>query len=105
VFTTDKISSNLELRCQRDDGIIVYLDGEELARDNMSDGPEAYRLAAENTITDGIEEATPIRIALPGTLEPGEHILAISLHNTEVPSSDLRIAEISLVELEASETE
>ena len=30
----------------------------------------------------------------------GEHVLAISLHNTEAPSSDLRIGGITMVEVE-----
>jgi hypothetical protein len=35
---------------------------------------------------------------LSGILEPGDHLLAISLHNAVPPSSDLRIGGITLVE-------
>ena len=31
-------------------------------------------------------------------MEPGEHVLAISLHNTAPPSTDLRLGGITLVE-------
>ena len=99
-FTTDEEFTNLELRCHRDDGIIVYLDGKEVARGNMSDGEEAYRLPAAGTV-GGDDETTVYRLPLDDvTLPPGEHVLAISLHNTEVPSSDLRIGGITLVEVE-----
>ena len=100
-FTTGKEHSNLELRCQRDDGIIVYLDGKDVARDNMREGEEAYDLPAASVVSD---ETTVWRIPLVDlTLLPGEHILAISLHNTEKPSSDLRIGAITLVEMEERE--
>ena len=99
-FTTDEEFTNLELRCHRDDGIIVYLDGEEVARDNMSEGEEAYRLPAQWAVSDAAETAV-FRLPLEGlTLPAGEHVLAVSLHNTKAPSSDLRIGGITLVEVE-----
>ncbi len=98
-FSTTLAHQNLELRCQRDDGIIVYLDGEEVARDNMVPGQEAYLLPATTTV-GSLDEQQRYRIPLRiGNLPAGEHILAISLHNTEAPSSDLRIGGISLVEV------
>jgi serine/threonine protein kinase/Flp pilus assembly protein TadD len=99
-FTTDKSYDNLELRCQMDDGIIVYLDGREVARANMSEGPDAYPLPADQPI-GGAMESTVWRIPLAGvSLPAAEHVLAISLHNPEEPSSDLRIGGITLVEVD-----
>ena len=99
-FTTAEELTNLELRCHRDDGIIVYLDGKEVVRDNMAEGDEAYHLPALQTTADDAETAI-FRFPLDDfTLPPGEHVLAISLHNTERPSSDLSIGAISLVETE-----
>ena len=96
-FTTTKKFTNLELRCQRDDGIIIYLDGKEVARDNVEDGEEAYLLPATSNVGQKMEETT-VQIPLEGLiLEPGEHVLSISLHNTEKPSSDLRIGGITLL--------
>ena len=34
-FSSEKALKNLSIRMQRDDGVIVYLDGKEVARDNM----------------------------------------------------------------------
>ncbi len=104
-FTTTREHTNLQLLCQRDDGIIIYLDGVEVARNNMSEGAEAYDLPAARAVGHHQERAT-YPIPLKGvTLPPGEHILAISLHNTKAPSSDLRIGGISLVALEAKDSE
>ncbi len=101
-FTTTEEHANLELRCQRDDGIIIYLDGKEVTRDNMAEGAEAYALPAASAVGSDAERTT-YRIPLPDfTLPAGEHVLAISLHNTEKPSSDLRIGGITLVEVEPS---
>ncbi|OHB71333.1 MAG: hypothetical protein A2V70_15070 [Planctomycetes bacterium RBG_13_63_9] len=50
---------------------------------------------AKEAIGDSAETEV-IQIELTGTLAPGEHVLAISLHNRGGGSSDLRIAEISL---------
>lgn len=98
-FTTTKTHTNLELRCPRDDGIIAYLDGLEAARDNMQVGDEAYDLSALSPVGDEMEP-TVFRLPLSDlVLPPGNHLLAISLHNPAEPSSDLRIGGISLVEV------
>jgi hypothetical protein len=99
-FTTAKEFSELELRCHRDDGIIVYLDGEEVVRNNMREGEEAYNLPAQRAVSNSDETAI-CRIPLKHVILPaGEHVLAISLHNSKGPSSDLRIGGITLVEVE-----
>jgi hypothetical protein len=101
-FTTDQDYENLVLKCQRDDGVIVYLDGAEVMRDNIQrgrfgigKGKEAYDLFARQTIS-GEQETAVNSYPLNLELSAGEHILAISLHNRPQGSSDLRIAEISL---------
>jgi hypothetical protein len=99
-FTTGQEFTHLELRCRRDDGIIVYLDGREVIRNNVSDGPDVYNLPATWAVSY-IEETTVFRFPLKDFVLPaGEHVLAISLHNTEAPSSDLSIGAISLVKVE-----
>ena len=75
----------------------------EVARENMSEGEEAYRLPAAYPV-GGDGETVTYRIPLGDLALPaGEHLLAISLHNTADPSSDLRIGGISLVELAADD--
>ena len=94
-FTTDSRWENLYITLQRDDGVIVYLDGKEVVRDNVLDGPEAYDLWADEVVSSKAEVEVE-QSNLGVSLEPGKHVLAISLHNREGGSSDLRIAEISL---------
>jgi hypothetical protein len=94
-FTADKEYGDLVFKCQRDDGIIVYLDGKEVLRDNVAGGSEAYDLFASQ-IVDADEEKEVKEFRLKEKLPAGEHILAVSLHNRSGGSSDLRIAEISL---------
>jgi hypothetical protein len=103
-FATEKNHGNLELRCQHDDGIIVYLDGEEVIRENMNDGPEDYLLPARNIIRLA-NETFVHRLPIGKQLAPGRHVLAISLHNVKDDGLDLRIGDISLVELEGKDQE
>ena len=87
----------LVFKCQRDDGLIIYLDGKEIARDNVGDGDEAYDLFAKRTIS-GEDEQTIHSYPLKAPLSAGEHLLAISLHNRGGGSSDLSLGAISLEE-------
>ncbi len=94
-FSTTETLGDLVLSLQRDDGIVVYLDGKEVARDNMREGPDSGDLLAKLTTSAGTE-TTLRRYPLSVILRPGRHVLAISLHNRAKGSSDLRLAEISL---------
>ena len=69
--------------------------GQEVARNNVADGEESYDLFAQNSVSGGQENWVGF-YALSGNLEPGQHVLAISLHNASPTDGDLRIAEISL---------
>ncbi|MCA9148377.1 MAG: hypothetical protein KDA92_03710 [Planctomycetales bacterium] len=95
-FVTKEDQENLVLKCQRDDGIIVYIDGKEVLRNNVEkDKADAYDLFANVTV-GGTEETKVNTFKLDTKLPAGEHVIAISLHNREGGSSDLRVAEISL---------
>ena len=45
-FMTDAAFESLVISMQRDDGVIVYLDGVEVGRNNIGPGREAYDLYA-----------------------------------------------------------
>ena len=94
-FTTKAAMKDLVISLQRDDGVIVYLDGKEAGRDNMAEGAEGYGLMA-SSIVSGEAERTPVEIRLSGELAAGAHVLAISIHNRDGGSSDLRVAGITL---------
>ena len=92
-FRVDDPMQDLILKMQRDDGVIVYLDGKEVVRDNVEKGKPSYQLQASRFFQD---ETELVSFRIPGELTVGDHVLAISLHNQQPRSSDLRIAEISL---------
>lgn len=95
-FMTTEDFEKLTLKCQRDDGFIAYIDGDEVVRDNVDkDADEAYDLFANSTIS-GDGEKKLNSFSFDYDLDAGEHVLAIALHNRDGGSSDLRIAEISL---------
>lgn len=94
-FTTTKLYERLILACTHDDGMIVYLDGEEVGRLNMPEAPESFVLTARQPIGRSAETAL-VGMDIRRSIEPGEHLLAISLHNSSTTSSDLRLGEMRL---------
>ena len=95
-FTTSKAHQHLELLAQVADGVVVFLDGVEVARRHIQEGAVVADLHA---VSNGVGHAawTPKRIPLEGRLEAGEHVLAISLHGGAVWKHDRRLAGIQLV--------
>lgn len=94
-FVLQEAHDDLVFHCHRDDGLIIYLDGKEVARDNVHDGDEAFDLFAAQTVSGDDEKKIhgyPLQVAV----SPGDHVLAISLHNRGGGSSDLSIGAISL---------
>ncbi len=64
----------------------------------MPQGNDAYMLNALEPMGaqhDGVIHGFPI----PGTLAAGPHTLAILVHNTAPPSSDLRLGGVTLIEV------
>lgn len=79
----------VQLVIDYDDGFIAYLNGREVARRNMPDGPATYETGASSH-----EAGTPVTIAL-GTvgdlLNEGSNLLAVEGHNTSAGSSDFSL--------------
>lgn len=79
------------LRVRYDDGFVAYVDGEEVARRGLVGEPPFFdELASDHEITSpvGFDED----ILLPDgslLLTPGDHVLAVEVHNTNFDSSDL----------------
>ena len=74
----------LTLTMLRDDGAVVYLNGAELGRTNMPDGPIDY-----GTFASSVSEQT-IQIALePDDLVDGVNLLAVEVHQSSAASSDI----------------
>ncbi|MHC4371071.1 MAG: CotH kinase family protein, partial [Planctomycetota bacterium] len=79
---------SLHLRLLRDDGAVVYLNGVEIARSNMPDGPINY-LTAATTGVSGSAESTYYDFAVDsGLLSSRGNVIAVELHQVAGSSSD-----------------
>lgn len=85
------LSSTMELGVMRDDGIVVYLNGEEVVRDNMPSGTIDFTTLSSTTI-DGAAESVYNVFSIPKSkFVNGNNRISIELHNRGASSSDLRI--------------
>lgn len=91
-FTLDagKIPHQLVLRIYVDDGAIIWINGTEVARVNMSSGAHAYNSLAATSV----QEASWMEITIKGAqsyLLPGTNMLAVHAFNGSQNSSDFSI--------------
>ena len=78
---------SLRLYLKRDDGAVVYLNGTEVARDNLPDGEIDYETLAANADDDGNNFH---EFALDAAdLVAGENLLAVEVHQNSTTSSDV----------------
>jgi hypothetical protein len=79
----------LMLHLVRDDGAVVYLNGTEIERCNMSQDSIAYDTPAASTV-GGTEESTfQVSYALPDELVAATNVLAVEIHQVSGTSSDI----------------
>jgi hypothetical protein len=80
----------LQVLVLHDDGAVLYLNGEEIGRFNMPAGAAGAATAATASIEPAISS-----VEIPaGALRAGENVLAASIHNSSVDSSDLSFAAV-----------
>jgi hypothetical protein len=79
---------SLEVILRRDDGAAVYLNGDEVLRDNLADGATCgdYSLISVHGDAEGDYLVVPVP---PTVLHPGENIIAVEVHQCNGQSSDL----------------
>ena len=83
------IVGDLTIRVIRDDGPVVYVNGEEVARDNLPAGTITPTTTALSAI-GGTDETTPVVFTVPSTmLVPGTNVVAVEIHQANATSSDL----------------
>lgn len=78
---------NYTLNVKRDDGVIVYIDGVEVYRNNIAAGAFNYLTLATNAADDGngVQSTTLTLAQLP----TGNHTIAVEIHQTTASSSDI----------------
>jgi hypothetical protein len=79
----------LTLRLLRDDGAVVYLNGQEVARSNMPAGTVAYNTLASTAIGGASESAWHEFTVSPQVLVAGANALAVEVHQSAVTSTDI----------------
>lgn len=84
MLTMDSDMNNLTIQILADDGAVIYLDGAEIGRANYT-GPDTYTGLADDAVET---ETTPVSIPVPN-ISAGQHLLAVSLHNASITSTDL----------------
>jgi glucose/arabinose dehydrogenase len=89
-FSTGNASSfgNLELNVIRDDGVIVYINGNEVFRNNLPGGAVNFTTLA-STYVDGVNESSYIAAYIPNTLVNGTNVIAAEIHQNSRSSSDI----------------
>ena len=86
----DTIES-LVLSCAIDDGFVAYINGQEIGRFNIAEGEVNNDTTANGANPQGEPVIdTPVEIAIAkDLLVDGENIIAVSVHNATLTSSDL----------------
>ena len=80
--------SSLTLKVRRDDGIVVYVNGTEVYRNNMPSGTIAYSTRASSTCSD--DGSSVLSATLASTLFiNGNNVIAAEVHNRSTSSSDV----------------
>lgn len=71
----------LYLNTYADDGIVVYVNGQEVARQGMPDGAVNYQTWAKSSQTTSAAKNTPLEIDVPlNSLKTGENTIAVEVH-------------------------
>jgi hypothetical protein len=79
----------LAIGLKRDDGAVVYINGQEAARSNMPAGAVAYNTLATTALSGG-DESTFVNFNPPATLlVDGVNVVAVEIHQADVTSSDI----------------
>ena len=87
--TSAALYPTLVMRVLRDDGVIVFLNGLEVFRDNMPAEPINFRTLAANGVT-GVDETNWIQTCLSSSLlVNGQNILAAEIHQFSSQSTDI----------------
>jgi hypothetical protein len=88
-FSINDLSSitGLNLAVKRDDGVVVYLNGVELVRNNLPTGTIYYNTLATDASDDG---KTFLSYSVPqSALVVGNNVVAVEIHQSSITSSDI----------------
>lgn len=81
---------DLSMRLERDDGAIVYLNNQEIARSNMPSGAVDFQTVASSWIGGGLEGQQLSFNVDPSLLVDGTNVIAVEVHQLTSIDDDLR---------------
>jgi uncharacterized repeat protein (TIGR01451 family) len=90
-FTAAELSTTfyaIQMNVKRDDGIVVYINGVERARDNMPAGVPAYGTLASSNIAVGATENVSFNLS-PSFFNTGVNTIAVEVHLNVATASDM----------------
>ncbi len=88
VFTNDPVAFFLSSSNYVDDGMVIYLNGQEAARYNMPEGPATYNTlaVAANPAGEGVFIRTNL---LQNLVRLGTNVIAVEVHQNSTTSTDV----------------
>lgn len=87
----EAVGAPLRLRIAADDGAVVYVNGSEVYRLNMPEGPIGRETPAATAVGWWYETKLAETIVPGAALQEGPNVLAVELHQQSAGSSDLRL--------------
>ena len=87
--TDPNLFQTLSLKLVRDDGGVVYLNGQEVLRENLPPGTISASTQALGAVAEAAESAFRPLFVSPTHLVSGENTLAVEIHQTSPTSSDV----------------
>ncbi|WP_431901301.1 PQQ-binding-like beta-propeller repeat protein [Nonomuraea sp. bgisy101] len=80
---------DVTLRVLRDDGAVVYLNGQEVMRSNMPSGTITSGTLAPSTVNSDAENTWQTVAVAPERLNAGQNTIAVEVHQAQPTSSDV----------------
>jgi len=77
-----------EIKVQRDDGVVVYLNGKEIYRNNMGNGAITSQTAAQYTVQGAAESVYLSKVIDSKEFMTGSNTFSVSIHQSGVTSPD-----------------
>ncbi len=80
---------NLDMNLLRDDGAVVYLNGTEIRRSNMTSREVTWETLALSEVTGADEDLYHTYAIDPGLLVEGRNVMAVEIHQASKNSTDM----------------
>lgn len=85
----DLNASAFSVSLLKDDGAVIFLNGEEIFRVNMPSGEIGYKTLADGFVNDAEETTFSTHQIEKSSLKIGKNIIAVEIHQNEPSSSDI----------------